>query len=99
MRYEITETCPNQALIQHLESGDYDYSEFESASHAWDEHESDQGWVTEVVAEYGPEVIYRCRRVFFESLKEYTRQEIMESAQAGYDWPLELGFVVGTDDD
>ena len=95
MTYQITETCPDQVLIQHLESGDYDYSEFSTPEQAWSESESEERWVKEFVDEYGPEVIYRCRQEFFDSLREYSRQEILEAAQAGYDWPMELGFIRG----
>ena len=94
MRYETTEVCPEQALIQHLESGDYDYSKFESAEQAWEEHESEQRWVDERVDEFGTEALDQCRQEFVRTLEEYNRVEILDAAAAGCDWPIELGFVV-----
>ena len=98
MKYEITETCPEQALVQHLESGDYDYSEFSTPEQAWNESESKEWWVDERVDEFGPEALDQCRQEFVRTLKEYNRIEILDAAAEGEGWPLDLGFVVELED-
>lgn len=86
MRYILSESCPEVIIVQSLESGDYDYSEYGCAEAAW-EAEQSESWVKEGDIEANHEE-------FLLSLTTYTREEVLAAANDDYSWPVELGFVI-----
>lgn len=90
MKYEISKTCPAAIIFQALDSGYYDYSEFESMDAAW-EAEQKEDWVKSALA-HG-QSLDEVEAEFLSTLTESTAQEAMQAAQDGYSWPTELGYV------
>lgn len=93
--YALTESCPEKAIVQHTERGNYNYSEHSSLDAAW-EAEKGESWVSDWVsnADYEDEIaINEARQSFIASLCEYSKDEILAAADEGYGWPEELGFV------
>lgn len=86
MYYTISATCPRVALVQHLEVGNYDYSEYNTLEGAWDAEKSEH-WVDECPS------LEDAKKEFLATLKEYSQDEILKEADLGYNWPIELGFV------
>lgn len=78
-------------IIQHAESGDYDYSEYASTEAAWDV-ERGEDWV-QTAMEEGDKTMEECREEFVDSLSEYTEEEVLDAVFDGYDWPEKLGIV------
>ena len=78
-------------IIQHAESGDYNYSEFSSVEAAWESEKSDN-WVQAAIEE-GGKTLEECRQEFLDVLCEYTAQEVLKAHEDGYTWPTELGLI------
>lgn len=78
-------------IIQHLDSGDYDYSEYANIEAAW-EVEKNEHWVQTEIEE-GGKTIEECREDFFSTLRDYTEQEVLKAHDDGYTWPTALGLV------
>lgn len=103
-KYNFTEKCPAVAYVQHIDSGDFDYSEHDSfdaaAIAARDE------WYPRVneiayIDEDGNSVKHTAESALQETkdtMSIYSRDEIMSSAKSGYRWPISLGFVEEVDD-
>jgi hypothetical protein len=89
--FTLTTACPDTAFVQHLESGDYDYTQYGTleaaaaavASEFDDLHYNPAKHVAEARATIG----------------EYSREEILQAAYDHHGWPLRLGFVACVDDD
>ena len=96
MTFKITKACPGKIVFQSLPSGDYDYSEFQSADAAW-ESEKDEAWVQTHIENGG--TIESARAEFLASITEATPDEAIQAASNGYTWPQGLGFVEAIDCD
>ena len=77
-------------IIQHNESGDFDYSEHGSAEAAW-ESEKSEAWVQTAIEE--GKTVEECQEEFIGTLREYTGQEVLKAHEDGYTWPTALGLV------
>ena len=96
MNFKITSACPAKIVFQSLPSGDYDYSEFESADAAWNS-EKDEAWVQAHIENGG--TIESARAEFLSTLSEATPDEALQAASNGYTWPQGLGFVEAIEGD
>lgn len=92
MTYVLTSACPENAIVQGLPSGNYDLTHYGSVQAAVDaeDQNTDCGDGEKSYEELVKEIEA--------SISEYTREEVLEAAEAGYGWPLDLGFVADTDD-
>jgi hypothetical protein len=87
--YTISEIAPATIIVQHLVSGDYDFSACLSIRDAAEEICSN------IIAVAGGEINEGdAYGQALGSLAEYTRQEALEAASRGYGWPIALGFVI-----
>jgi hypothetical protein len=99
MEYKLTEKCPETAYVQHIESGDFDYSEYDSLDEVIDVATSE--WFPRVndikeIAEDGTEVKHTLETARAETaahIQAYTQSEILEAANEDFSWPIKLGFV------
>lgn len=102
MKYILTNTAPKTAIVQSIPSGNFDFSEFENleaAIEAATDEIPEDAFVQFVEDEFRNiteiQEITReeMKAQVSDTLKEYTREEILEAAEQGYGWPEELGFV------
>lgn len=84
---EKVEKAMHKYIIQHLESGDFDYSDCGSLEGAW-EQEKTEWWVKDHPA--GED---SAKAEFLASLHEYTQAEVDAAHGSGYGWPKKLGLV------
>lgn len=78
-------------IIQHAESGDFDYSEYASTEAAWDA-EKCEIWV-KTATEEGVKTLVECRKEFISSLRTYSEQDVAQAHKEGYKWPEALGLL------
>jgi hypothetical protein len=93
--YALTDTCPEPAIVQHLELSDHDYSDYASLEAAIS---------AEVDALFDADPRYfsdrnDARRSVSKTIVSYTREEVLEAARDDYGWPLHLGFVKEVEED
>jgi hypothetical protein len=98
MAYKLTDKCPEIAYVQHLPSGDFDYSEytFEGAVKAATDEWFPQSNDIKSIGDDGVEVKHTLESAQAETEKTisvYKREEILEEARGGCGWPVNLGFV------
>jgi len=74
-------------IVQHLDSGNYDYSEHQTVDAA-------------VEAAYSevPEKYEGLKEEIKKSMEWYWPAEALDAAENGYSWPVELGFVEDIED-
>lgn len=104
-KYAFTEKCPDVAYVQHIDSGDFDYSEYDSfdaaAIAARDEWYPRVNTIAYIDGD-GDAVKHTAESALQETkdtMGIYSRDEIMSSAESGYGWPISLGFVEEVDDE
>lgn len=91
--YEITDEFKGKAIVAHMMSGDFDYTDAGSIEEAVKEQVSE--WWKEGGELTYAEAIKEARQNF----AEYTTEEqVLHDADAGYGWPIMLGFVDILDD-
>lgn len=78
-------------IIQHTETGDFDYSEYTDPDAAWDAEKS-ADWV-QTSLEEGIKTLEECRKEFISSLRTYSEQEVAQAHKEGYKWPEALGLL------
>ena len=90
--FEIAPDCPKRVLIQHLESGDYDYTDqwdgdedFESI---WLYEKGKGGWI-----EYHEDE-EQAKKEFLATLTCYDQEDLIEKARQDYNFPCLLGYVI-----
>lgn len=94
MKYELTGKNANSMIIvQHLDSGDYDYSENDTVEAAAETALSE--WWNEGHELSREEALQQC----LDSMECYWLHEALEAAKDGHDWPIKLGFVEAIEDE
>ncbi len=90
--FKLTEKAKafNKFIVHSCEAAVTDYSTYESEQAVWEAVKSDE-WVAEELAEGNKiEII---EKLFINSLAVFTASEMLEAAEIGYGWPIELGYV------
>jgi len=91
MTYLLTQNCPENVLVQSLPSGDYDLTHYGSIEAAV---QGEASGVYKPVASDSADL----RDEIYESITEYSKEEVLKATESGYGWPSELGFVVDMDE-
>jgi hypothetical protein len=87
MKYEITDKCPNNVILQLVGTQTYDLSAYGSKEEAW-AAEKDVWWVEQ------NEDIDAARLEFLATLHEYTPEQVVSAAFDEQAWPFDWGTYV-----
>lgn len=81
-------------IVQHIESGDYDFSEYQTVDAAVDAALAEVPECTKSgYLANGMDL----RAEIESSLEWYWPNEALKAAESGYGWPIDLGFVLESD--